>query len=278
VYDKAFKVVTLEPNLIEYHNAAVAWSKANYPDSAFKILNTLSKALNYFNLVVSDSNFLPLHNDKRWHQLLIYYNENKKKQEQQFKQIRDILDVVRIEDQSHRVKLNEMMKTHNARSEEIKNQWRIILKKDSINIVKVKAILDKEGWLGPEEIGLYGNQTLFLVIQHSDLKTQEKYLPMLRNAVEYKKASAIDLALLEDRIAVRKGNKQIYGSQVGGEPGHYFVFPIEDPDNLDHRRINIGLQPISNYLLSWGIKWDLQKYKDTIMKMQGLRYGQSNRN
>lgn len=49
--------------------------------------------------------------------------------------------------------------------------------KDSINLIKVKDILDKRGWVGPNKVGAQANMTLFLVIQHSDLETQQKYLP-----------------------------------------------------------------------------------------------------
>jgi len=39
---------------------------------------------------------------------------------------------------------------------------------DSINLAKVKAILEKYGWLGPQDIGRKANLALFLVIQHAD--------------------------------------------------------------------------------------------------------------
>jgi hypothetical protein len=41
---------------------------------------------------------------------------------------------------------------------------------------------------------------LFLVIQHSDSTTQEKYLPLLKQAVKDNRAFGHDLALLEDRV------------------------------------------------------------------------------
>jgi len=43
--------------------------------------------------------------------------------------------------------------------------------KDSINLIKVKKMIDTHGWLGPDEVGKQGAQTIFLVIQHADSLT-----------------------------------------------------------------------------------------------------------
>jgi hypothetical protein len=67
--------------------------------------------------------------------------------------------------------------------------------------------LDKYGWLGADVVGGQGNSTLFLVIQHSDQATQEKYLPMMREAVKNGKAQGSSLALLEDRAALGQRQK-----------------------------------------------------------------------
>lgn len=55
-------------------------------------------------------------------------------------------------------------------------------------MVKVKNIIDKYGWLGPEEVSDRGAQTIFLVIQHADSLTQTTYLPKMREAVKNGKA------------------------------------------------------------------------------------------
>jgi len=67
------------------------------------------------------------------------------------------------------------------------------IKADSINVVEIVRILDSRGWLGSDIIGRRGNQTLYLVIQHADLKTQESYLPMIREVVKKGKLILIKL-------------------------------------------------------------------------------------
>ena len=105
-----------------------------------------------------------------------------------------------------------------------------------------------------------------MVIQHSDQATQEKYLPIMKAAVKNGKAKANCLALLEDRIALRQGKKQVYGSQIlwSKENNKYFIFPLDDPDNVDKRRAEVGLQPLSDYVSYWNIKWDIQQYKKDL--------------
>lgn len=146
--------------------------------------------------------------------------------------------------------------------------WKTIRAKDATNLIKVQSILDKHSWLGSDSVGKQGNTTLFLVIQHADQATQEKYLPMMREAVKNGKAQSSNLALLEDRVALGQGKRQIYGSQIGQNPETqtYFVLPLEDPENVDKRRSEVGLGPISKYISQWQLKWDPIQYKKDLEK------------
>jgi hypothetical protein len=157
-------------------------------------------------------------------------------------------------------------------SEEMKVLVPKIQLQDSINLMKVEEIIHKYGWLGADVVGEQGNQTLWLVIQHSDPQTQEEYLPILREAVRNGKASASDLAYLEDRVALSQGEKQIYGSQIGfdSETQLYYVSPLEDPDNVDKRRADVGLPPLAYYVVEWQIKWDVEQYKKDLPRIEAM--------
>ncbi|MNY29516.1 hypothetical protein D3C86_1635620 [compost metagenome] len=144
--------------------------------------------------------------------------------------------------------------------------------KDSLNLFKVTKILDTKGWVGKDVVGEEANKTLFLVIQHADLQTQQKYLPMMQEAVNKGNANGANLALLEDRVALRQGKKQIYGSQIGRdkETNKYYVSILEDPDNVDKRRAEIGLQPMADYVSKWQIKWDVEQYKKDLPEIEKM--------
>lgn len=124
--------------------------------------------------------------------------------------------------------------------------------------------------MGADVVGGQGNSTLFLVIQHADQATQEKYLPMMREAVKNGKAQGSSLALLEDRVALGQGNRQIYGSQIGRDPETqiYFISPLEDPDNVDKRRAEVGLQSLADYASRWQITWDVEQYKKDLPQIE----------
>lgn len=57
-------------------------------------------------------------------------------------------------------------------------------------------------------------------------------------------------AYLYDRIKMNSGEKQLYGTQfsdVDPENGIVTLAETEDMDNLDHRRMEIGMMPIEMY-------------------------------
>ncbi len=180
------------------------------------------------------------------------------------------LFIVDEEDQKYRNQMENVVTKFGGDSKEMKSLIKSMTETDSSNLIKVEAILKKYGWLGPEILGSQGNTTLFMVIQHSNLKTQEKYLPMLRDAVKNGKALPRHLALLEDRVSLLEGKKQIFGSQVSWnmKTNIYYVLPLEDPDNVDKRRAAIGLSPLSDYLVEMGIKWDVEKYKKDLPSIE----------
>jgi len=89
---------------------------------------------------------------------------------------------------------------------------------------------------------------------------------MMREAVKNGNANSNNLALLEDRVAIIKGGKQIYGSQIGRdqETGEYYILPLWDPENVDQRREEVGLGPLQEYVSKWGINWSVEDYKKSI--------------
>ena len=154
------------------------------------------------------------------------------------------LDTIHQEDQKYRLRINELLKKSRTESENIEliTLHELMNEKDSINLVKIEKILNKYGWPGADVIGEQGNSTLFLVIQHSDLETQLKYLPMMREAVRIGNAKGKDFALLEDRIAIGQGKRQFYGSQIkiDDETGEFYVYPIIEPEKVNERRAEVG--------------------------------------
>ena len=174
------------------------------------------------------------------------------------KELSALLDTVYNEDQAGRIKIDSVKKQYGLQSEQAQSLWKKIHIQDSINLIKVKKIIDTYGWPGPDEVGNQGAQTIFLVIQHADLLTQVTYLPMMREAVKKGKAQPGALALLEDRVLTTQGKEQIYGSQIrANEAGKLEFFPIKDEPNVNKRRAVVGLGPLEEYAKRFGIEYVL---------------------
>jgi hypothetical protein len=122
---------------------------------------------------------------------------------------------------------------------------------DADNSARIKAIVTRFGWPGPALVGKDGTEAAFLLVQHADHETQKAMLPIVTKAFRSGELSGPNYALLADRVLVRDGKPQIYGTQAkafnqwkGEEP----VFePIQDEANVDVRRRDVGLPPMAEY-------------------------------
>ncbi len=173
------------------------------------------------------------------------------------------LSVIEESDQYYRQQMEAVQQKSGGDSKDMKQLMCSMKKADSLNLAKVSAILERYGWPGAEAIGSSANTTLFMVIQHSDLAQQDRYLPVMRKAVKEGKASASQLALLEDRVALLHHQKQRYGSQVKWDmkTNEYSLLPLEDPQHVDERRKAVGLQPLKDYLKSCcDLDWNVEAY------------------
>ena len=159
------------------------------------------------------------------------------------------------DDQKYRQQLEGTFIKYGMQSKEVHELADQMNRMDTLNLVKVTAILDQYGWVGKDLVGQDGNSALYLVIQHADPKTRDKYLPMMQDAVLKNNALASDLATLEDRVLLEQHKKQIYGTQfsLNRKTGKYTLDPLQDPEHVDERRAKVGLGTIQSNLAKFGI-------------------------
>jgi hypothetical protein len=248
----------------DHYAIAAAAALAGEKDLAFRQLNIATeKGYARIDHLAQDPDFRTLASDDRWNDMLRKISENAVLlQEAYMPELAAELEEILRLDQSVRQE-----ETSDSLSDE---RLRQMMMTDSINLVKVIRILDEHGWPGPEQVGREGNQAVFLVIQHADRSTQEKYLPVMREAVKYGQAEFSELAMLEDRVLMNQGKKQIYGSQIGfnEETGNLYVVPVEDPDHLDERRACAGMVPMAEYLNYFGLTWNPEEYKRSLPALE----------
>lgn len=193
------------------------------------------------------------------------------------KPLMTILDSLYKIDQTSRYDYLNALKNKASQST-IDSLLSIMRKKDHENLATARAIISKYGWLGPQKVGMNASQGLFLIIQHADLKTQEQYLPIIRIAEKRGELQSSNLAILEDRILMRKGIKQIYGSQGFSDQstGKKYIYPIADPDQLDKQRKSMGLVSMHDYAKAMNIEWDLEDYKKMLPEIEKIVASQKN--
>ncbi|SFC14082.1 DUF6624 domain-containing protein [Spirosoma endophyticum] len=170
---------------------------------------------------------------------------------------RELKEIFRADNQP-RLRLDSIGRQYGFNSPQTKSLWTEISRVDSINLSKIERILQQYGYPGKHLVGEKQNITAWLVIQHSPLAIQEKYLPMIQKAADQGELNKSSAALLVDRIRVYKGQKQLYGSQVrlgAGANDKNSFDPIEDEINVDKRRADVGLPPIKDYARQWGIEY-----------------------
>ena len=119
---------------------------------------------------------------------------------------------------------------------------------DAANTVWLKGIVDRYGWPGISLVGPIGAQSAWILLQHSsDLEFQESCLARMELLVPKREVGGSHYALLFDRVRVRRGERQRYGSQFRSVGGVNRPCPIEDLDRVDERRATVGLPTLTHY-------------------------------
>lgn len=124
-----------------------------------------------------------------------------------------------------------------------------ILAIDKENQILVASIL-KKGL--PEGLSSQSYKTIWLIVDHAGLKFQKKHLPIMEEAAQKELVSVGDFAVLKDRIRMREGKPQRYGTQfytvtVDGQQVIY-IWPVEDARMLNELRNEIGAGDIETYI------------------------------
>jgi hypothetical protein len=256
----------------EYYYAVKVALLNNNDHLAFKWLNDYTKIDSYrsVNEIATDSAFLKLHSDVRWNTFLSMLQKRNNQREKRYnKQLKKELDQLYFDDQDIRIKYVAAYKEYGPvkKSEPVHpildSLMNVMVQVDSINLIKVSNFLNTYGWPKISEVGERGNTALFGALQHAPLKTQQKYYSFLEKAFKEGRLPALLYSEFVDRVLLREGKKQLYGNQYSYKPNsmNLYVQPLVDPENVDERRLQIGLGHFAYFLQGQGLTWDVEEYK-----------------
>ena len=118
---------------------------------------------------------------------------------------------------------------------------------DERNTRRMRAIVSEIGWPTTSKVGAQAEHMAWLLVQHAELEFQKEcFALMAREPVD--EVCVRHLAYLEDRIRVREGLPQRYGTQLQLGGDGWEPLPTLDSEDLDARRQSVGLEPIAEYL------------------------------
>ena len=116
---------------------------------------------------------------------------------------------------------------------------------------RLAEIIDEHGWPTTELVGQEAARRAWLIAQHADrqLHLQRRALALMTEAVHAGIGDTAQLAMLRDRVLINEGRPQIYGTQIAGiVNGAPVPWPCEDPERMDERRAQVGLDPFAVHI------------------------------
>ncbi len=157
-------------------------------------------------------------------------------------ELRAELDAMVNEDQKWR----RQFRSQNALHTDAVEKLRAV---DARNTARMREIVDTYGWQMKSMVGAGGAHSAWLLVQHADrdVAFQRRCLTLMRALLEIDEVHRQDVAYLTDRVLCNEGKPQIYGTQFHLVSGNSQPRPIEDAENVDKRRLEIGLPTLEEY-------------------------------
>ena len=243
------------------YNYACALSLNQQIDSAFHYLN-IATANDSVVQVLRDADFYYLIKDERWKKLeteVIERVEAKFGKYENLELSKELWQMLLL-DQAFYYQIDIADKKLERGSPVTRALWELKGKINDTNVKRITEIIDTQGWPKSSVVKGSAASAVFLVIQHADIKVQEKYLPVMKEAANAGEARWSSLALLIDRVNLKQGKKQIYGSQMSrGDDGKFKVSDLEEPEYVNERREEVGLGPIEDYVKHWNVEWTVEQ-------------------
>lgn len=120
----------------------------------------------------------------------------------------------------------------------------------------LKEVVKRDGWPKISEVGQDGEQAAWQLLQlaDDDLPFQIHCLSLMKTLPDTE-VKVFNIAYMEDRVLVRQGKSQVYGTQDG---------EIKDIANLDKRRKAMGLVPYAVQQKQVADEWQRYGPRDQI--------------
>ncbi|AFL81233.1 hypothetical protein Aeqsu_1753 [Aequorivita sublithincola DSM 14238] len=178
---------------------------------------------------------------------------------QQLDSLTTKLETLFMKDQTFRRIYIEAENKLGADSDAYEYFWEVVEAQDKVLEKELIDILDKYGWLGISQVGRLANGTQWSVLQHGTVASKEKYAPLLKASVLNNESQAIHYARLIDRMLLNSDRLQLYGTQINYATHTPTFYELKDPEFVDKRRNELGLDSIEEFARSNKIEWSIKQ-------------------
>ena len=124
---------------------------------------------------------------------------------------------------------------------------------DRVNLEQIKKIVGQIGWPSKSKVGENASGGAWLLVQHADndVDFQSECLQMTKMLPE-DEVNRQNIAYLEDRVRINRGEPQLYGTQFRiNSSGEFEPQPIEDVERVNGRRQQMGLNTLEEYRMQF---------------------------
>ncbi|WP_133468833.1 DUF6624 domain-containing protein [Paraglaciecola marina] len=113
----------------------------------------------------------------------------------------------------------------------------------------LEEIVSLHGWPSQSLVGSQGVNAAVTIVKYSeDLDFQQNMLPLIiQSYMNGQGVTGQSVADITDLVAIRKGQKQVFGTQYQITQGKLVFSPIENVDSLDQLRAELNLPPFAEF-------------------------------
>ncbi len=163
----------------------------------------------------------------------------------------------------------EAQKFHQKRVEQAYNpkfSQKEILEKEAKQAGRFCQIIKEYGWLNERLVGTEGTTAAsWLLISIAPFELQRTVLPLISMEVDRGDFKRENFAMLVDKLLLRVGRKQLFGTQAEVIDGIITLFPIEREKTVDQRRNKYNLLPLAEYLKNLEIVYRMPLIKSPLV-------------
>lgn len=130
---------------------------------------------------------------------------------------------------------------------------------DDLHTQTLKEMLTLHGWPNKTLVGEKGIQAAFLLVRHSnDLAFQQDMLPLIiQSYLDKDGIAGQDVAQFTDKVSIKLGKKQVFGTQAEWVDGQVVFAPIKNEESVNLLRAQMGMSSLAEYKKTLETFYDL---------------------